>query len=81
MSRLDLYLVMLGSVLLFVWILMWLFGWAHLDGDSEDPFRASTQRASPVVHALPPTERFGSRPSPHTNRPSHHLTASSAATG
>jgi hypothetical protein len=26
MSKLDLYLVMLGSVLLFVWILMWLLG-------------------------------------------------------
>jgi len=26
MSKLDLYLVMLGSVLLFVWIMMWLFG-------------------------------------------------------
>ena len=40
--------------------LVTLFGWANLDGDSEDPFRASALRASPVAHALPPTDRFGS---------------------
>jgi len=55
MSKLDLYLYMLGFVLLFLWLIAWLLGWRHRwwNGDMSSCARCEGQKMYMYLVSVP----------------------------